>query len=80
MTDDWILPPGTIKRQCNSCPLEFASRNGALTCAYCITNRAAGGKRGSISSSVSPFDPVVGGSGSGPARQAGGLRILKGGP
>lgn len=35
MADDWILPPGTIKRQCSSCPREFASRNGALKCAYC---------------------------------------------
>lgn len=34
--DDWILPPSTVKRQCDSCPREFASRNGALTCAYCL--------------------------------------------
>lgn len=34
--DDWILPPGTVKAQCDRCPRLFASRNGALTCAYCI--------------------------------------------
>lgn len=71
MSDDWILPPGTVKKRCG-CGREFASR-GRRLCAYCVTNQAVAKKRGSVSASVSPFDPVLGGSASAPARHAGGF-------
>lgn len=72
MAEDWTAPPGTVKRWCNSCPREFASRDGALSCAYCVSNQWTRHKRGSRLAGLSPYEPIVGsGGGSLPARRAG---------
>jgi hypothetical protein len=52
--DDWKPPPGMVKRRCESCGHDFATRGFTAICPDC---KAGSGRRKAMIS-ASPFDQV----------------------